>query len=1114
MINLRFRPSLVVFVNEEGQQICEHLRQIVQLTCFDEILHEGIALVQVTAREERDPGGQAGEVHVRIERAERVPIGRGAAPEEPSPRDATDLHNVISASIDRIQADALLSEISRERYPVPETRPQIYIVGSARCRALREIHHMLQQEVRRRFFATEICYILDAFDQPGQGDVLVADDLALPKQSDPYWLREDVPNFCFFYEKYLAFPNPRTVTREESHYAAAESLFALISTGITPEPRFENFVQPPPRLTMYTNVGSMNTTLLIFPREAALTFASARLGSTLLEQWLSDLNRELLPEKQRRTLQGRARQDVVALEDWLEERECRPGANEEARAVSRRRELEPGRGRNNWPTLHVLREEHPAIPARTLTQQQETLRDLEDQSVALFRLFHFREIEHEVRRYRRRPDIWVRLVEQRGRRAVEAYYEWNQIASAAWEAAGARAQSAAQYEIDTLWSNRQHGIHGFEMARTYVDAFDERLVTLHDHMQRLRVSHQQNYIESLEHFEQVSEGEWLGQTGITDAAGDTGAPAQASPQMSRPAATFAPVGAGGGGSGVASAGAAGHQHLSLREVQLVDRLERRILWLQDQLPSIPTQIATSLPFLLALVLAWGALYPQGGALMLVALTVGVGLLLGLANWIFWRRYWKKVREARKDLLRFYVRHFAHRCEVREDALRLLVTTPLRRRVMGLRERLDDIASFIGSVRTRLDTIAQRTQHDLFDTPSGARDIYVANGERLQRRSRNTLEDLAHQVTQQRENRPLEPWHRSLLEIRENLIEAFRTERPSILEMNEDDACTRIETFVRGVTRGYLHGTLDDIQRALANSAIWSEARDRACSPLYQAVVGMRQPQLFFVCGQAPLLAPLSADQMRGKSRTQMHWPVDAIPVYISDHHDWVLFAAFFSGGTPPALDSEILFPPKRRIDPADWQPEAIRPLPEDLDAHSPLADADRPWGAGGNAAPAPVLSAAESAGPGRSWGTGEPGAKKNGEASRPPRGNGLPEVCCDAQLNVFLQGLALHSIGIKGAQQQMEQYLALRRPTPAQQRAWEQELGILSKSVFQDPNQARQKRAVQAIHGVLRDAVAGALAADNDDDDTPGRLPAVRPGPSADDEMQQPPPFDPRQSWP
>ncbi|HEU5382463.1 MAG TPA: hypothetical protein VFV38_44190 [Ktedonobacteraceae bacterium] len=1108
MINLRFRPSLIVFVNEEGKQICKQLKQIIQLTQFDEVLHQCIALLQVTALEEPE---QSQQTSVRFEQARLVPVGQEFPPDEDIPASPADLDLLLQRAIDNIQLNKRLIEIRTAGYPVPETRPQIYIVGNARSVALREIHKIIRKELQRRFFTTEVCYILDAFDSPDLGNVQAQDDLAPAQPDDPYWGREDVPNFCFFYEKYLSYPQPSTVTREESHYAAAESLFALISTGITPEPQFENYLQPPTRLTTYTNVGSMNTTLLIFPREAALTFASARLGSALVEQWLDDLNRELLPEDRRRSLQIQARNDVKEIEDWLRDKELRPAANEVKQEITGKQEaIENTRKLNWWPTLHILKERpgRAPIPERVLNQQRDLLRELEEQTITLFRLFHFHEVEIEAHRYRKRPDTWIRLMDQRGRRAIEAYYEWNQLASRTWEAAGTRIGEEVKCEVDTLWSSRANSIHGFEIAKTYVDAFDEHLVKLQDRLIRLRAAHQQNYTESLDHFERLSDGEWLAQPNALNQQGGAGATTQASPHMDDQASASQPVTGGETGTGDGrTSHAATHQHLPAREMQIVDQLERRILWWQEQVPSIPTQITISLPLLVALVLSSSALYPQGGPLVTLIVTLVALLTTGLLNTLFWWRYQKKVREAKKDLLRFYCRHFAHRSETREDALRLLVSVPLRQKTMRMRERLDTISAFIGGVRTRLDESAQQVQRTLFTTPSGARDIYIVNGERLQRHQKNTLEDLALQVTNQRENRPAESWHRTLREIKERLIDSFRNDQQSIIEMTEEDARQRIDTFARGITQKYLHGSLDNIQRALENNDIWREARDRACSPLYQALVGMRQPQLFFVCGQNSLLTPLRVQQGRGAVRAKTNWPVDAIPVRISDHHDWVLFAAFFSGGTPPALDSNILFPAKHLVSSVDdlyrgeaglngtgnipdGDDEQISHFPGDLgdedddatpgrgipivrnkastvlddiphiyseNANDSLAQDISSWIPGNQDEQSfsSIVTTTEE----RSW-SDEPT-----ELSRP---NGLPEVA-DPHLNAFLQHIPLHSIGIKGAENQMEQYLARRKPTADQIRAWVRELGIISQQVFQDPTQARQKRAVQAMYGVLRD---------------------------------------------
>ncbi len=955
-VNLRFRPSLVVFVDQAGKEICEQLKGIIQLTEFEDVLHQSIALIQVTTSEPDQANQAFAKPPVSFEQAVPIPVGAEFPPDDNDiPTEPADLGELIAASLTSIQLDKRLIEIGAN-YPVPETRPQIYIVGNARSEALRGVHKMIQVELRRRYFSTEVCYVLDAYEAARAG-IVVEDDLVPARPDDPYWLGEDVPHFCFFYEEYLAYPQIRTVTRRESHYAAAESLFALIATGITPEPRFADFTHSPARLTSYANVGSMNTALVIFPRNEALTYSSARLGCDLVKQWLDDLNRELLPEKIHRSLQDRARRDVTTIEEWIKDTELRPAANEDVREVLRqhrryRREMiENERGLNRWPTLDILREDSSAVRDRARTQQQGLLRDVEDQTVALFELFRSDDVEREVRRYRRRPETWIRLVDQRGQRAVEAHSEWSQSATNAWEAASSRVQTDVRHEVDTLWSDRRNGVLGFEMARIYVDTFDDGLVKLQERLINLRVAHQRNYMESLDHFGHLSEGDWLRQPGAQNDQAGGAIPAQARPTMgSRGAAPPGAANTGGAGGspgagGIGGTGAATHRHLSQREEQIVDQLERRILWWQDQVPSIPTQLAISLPFLLALALASQALYPQGTALAIAAITLGVALIIGLANWLFWRRYWKKVKEAKKDLLHFYCRIFAYRSETSEDSLRLLVMTPLRRRVMAMRERLDSISDFLNSVQTRLDESSRRVQRDLFNTPSGARDIYVVNGERLQKRNKNTLEDLAAQVTHQREHRPLEPWHQTLREMKERLIEAFRQQ--SIIEMSEDAAWQQIDTFTRDVTQGYLHGQLDNIQRALENTAIWSEARERACSPLYQALVGYRKPELFFVCGRPAILMPLHGAQTgtltlnRSSVSGKPKWPADAIPVSISDHHNWVLFAAFFKGGTPPALDPDILFPPKHKIslsDDSQSKLHAATPDDPQVIAHAPASE--------------------------------------------------------------------------------------------------------------------------------------------------------------------------------
>ena len=903
-IDLRFRPSLIIFVDDAGEQICEYFKQIIQMTQFDEIVQQCIALIQVTTDDKQSAPDK--ESDASFFKAKPIPVVGEQFPEfDPDmPTEPDDLDELLARSIRSVWLGRRLIEIGDAGYPVPNPRPQIYIVGDAHSTSLRAVHQVVREQLRRRGFTTLVCYVLDAYEARAGGVPSIGGDPLLDQQSTAYWLQHDVPDFCYFYEDQVTYPVPRTVTQPESHYAVAESLFALIAAGITPEPIFEQFMKLDSNLTSYTNVGSLGTTLIIFPHEAALEFCSASLGHKLLQQWLNDINRELLPENERKKLQDRAYADVAQMQQWIVDKPLRPYANETEQKVARRgKQREENERVHRWPSLDILNQDNHPISARALIQQRGLHIDIRNHTQTLFKLFQFADVEGDVRGGRKRPDAWTRLVYHRSGRAVDVYQEWNQVASQAWDAAGQRIGAEVKQAVDALWSRRGYGIYGFEMAKTYVEAFDEHLTKLQDRLIRLREVHERGYEEQLDEFEELADGEWLpsqdaANINMQSAAGVTqvGPGIQGAANAQATGGTNALVNAGGGNTATRPAT---HQHLTAHEEDIARNLESRITWLQEQVPSITTQIAISLPIILAVVLAGQALYPQGELFYTLSLTAVSVVIIGIMNWLFWRRYQKRVEEGRKDLLRFYRAHFAHRCEQREDALRRLVMVPLRRRVLAMRERLDDIALFIESVQNELDMRAQRVRRQLFSGPSGARDIYIANGERLQKQRRNTIEDFDGQITRQRENSPVEEWHRTLQEMRERLIESFRTDTQSIIEMTAEQAREHIYNFTSRITVAYLHGPLSDIQRALDNNDVWKDALDRAQSPLYQAQVGIREPQLLFVCGQG-------ADLAHGEK----HWPTNATPVLISDHHHWVLIAALFRGGSPPAFDPDTLFPAK------------------------------------------------------------------------------------------------------------------------------------------------------------------------------------------------------------
>lgn len=960
-IDLRFRPSLIIFIGEVGQQVRQQFERVVHVTELDAVLHQSIGLLHV----DRD-FSRARVLHLGEQ------AGRGEQDAETGP-----LSELLDRLLRDVQANRRITAITDAGYPVPNTRTQIYIVGRANSSRVARVLHAVNVQMAASRFGTLICYVLiahpnmpedsgplpdlnlsgaapvaDAEDEPFDIALAATVDLDAQGQSDaeeddslPGRGRETT-NFCYLYGDVQAHPTPTFVTTQESYHAAAESLFALIATGITPEPVFEQQMRPaspltdpeflkreqerllqggngtagaqePAGVSSYENVGSLSTSLIIFPRRPILEYCSARLGVVLTSQWTRDLDEHVLPESVRHKLQELARAHVNQIEQWIGDTLERPYTHSPYPGKWRG-EIAPGPGLDILAGTERLigkgtrvgdRRETPQSE-RELNNQKRVHRQVRTESAGLFRLFWTEEIEREHRRVRRQRDAWTKLVYQQEGKALEAYKQWDKAATVAWESAEGRIAIEERHLIDRLWGEDDSG---FEQAIAYVDELDDRLGILADRMSRWRELHEQEYREALDSFEELAEGPWNippDQGGIIgDPAGQ--AAGQAAPSLGGPgvAPLSNPVAPGGAGIiGGSRSAAPAYQHLPQREEWLARRLEQRIRWLVARVPRVLTQITIGIPAVVAMVLAALTFVPTTllwSMLLALAALIVLGGIHGLFRW----NYLKQVREAREDLLNFYRCYYAHRCAEREDKLRLLVLGPLRRKVQAIRDRLDDIRNFVDALRSRMDARALRVERELFESPSSVRDVYIAHGERLQSERKNTLEDFVGQVSKQRTKEPVREWHRSSQEMKRQLIVSFRQRSESILEMSEDEAESHIYDFAETVTADYLKGALVDIQEALDQPEVWSEALKRASNPLYRAEVGMRDPHLVFVCGR-------EQDIMRGEQATltRIHRSrlENAYAVHISDRHLWVLVAAFFRGGLPETFDPERLFPGRKR----------------------------------------------------------------------------------------------------------------------------------------------------------------------------------------------------------
>jgi len=527
-------------------------------------------------------------------------------------------------------------------------------------------------------------------------------------------------------------------------------------------------------------------------------------------------------------------------------------------------------------------------------------------------LFSYEAITTTYKDTRKRDDLWVRFAVQRADNAVGVFSKWDQVATMAWEVAHVEVCRQVRDTLDHIWPSSSNGIR---LARVYIDELDDRLGQLANQLGNWRESHKHDYEEAIKDFAMAARGPWdnKGQSIVGDK--DPGAQ------------QLKPVGAAKGGVGNAGGpvifgegaeaqenrnqAAAVFQHMPRREREIADRLGQRVLWKQSLVPKLPVLIAMeSIVAPLLAIILWDILWKLFPILMnrpiwftLVPVLLVAVALITLGNEIFRRRLRKDVKEAREDLLKFYRRYFAYRCEVREDFLRLRLMGPLRRRVQRMRERLDSMNDFLGDVREGLEEEATQADHDLFNGPSASRDIFIANGERLEQVGSNTLEQFAGHLALQRRRNPVQIWHRTREEMRDELLRVLVQHPRSIIdmdEMNEEDAQEFINNFTQAIVEAYLRGPLVDIHAALDKPEIWQNVQFRAQRALYGAHVGAREPQMLFICGR-------NFDLAQGRP----YIPNEANLVE-TRNPEWLLVAAFFRGTPWRNLNFLDLFPIKAK----------------------------------------------------------------------------------------------------------------------------------------------------------------------------------------------------------
>jgi len=363
---------------------------------------------------------------------------------------------------------------------------------------------------------------------------------------------------------------------------------------------------------------------------------------------------------------------------------------------------------------------------------------------------------------------------------------------------------------------------------------------------------------------------------------------------------------------------------ALRET--TQRLAMRAAWARARVPSVGQLFAVAtvvspIVYLLALAIFWGAGQFAAAPLLIAAVGVlaGVAICCGLARALTLRT----LRDSEEDHLRAYRLYYAYLCAQWEDQLRVALIGPLARIVKNARERLDDIQRFIQRLENDMRESAQNTEDDLFEGPSGLRDVFIANGLELVMRRENDpggyhLDDFYHTVSQRREATPHADWQRSDEKIQHHLRKTLAEQRGGVIHLSNAAFEARIRAFAREVIRPYLTDTLVSVDAALGarNSGvtIWRRTLNRS-TILYRP--DNDAPQYLYVAAN---------DDARKTQPKSLATLEHATPIRTA-HPEWLLLTRFQVGGARSRWGTWMSYETTPLEERLDSRPNWNRPQP-------------------------------------------------------------------------------------------------------------------------------------------------------------------------------------------
>jgi TIR domain len=857
-----FRPSLVIFVDEAGKGIYERLKRICRSVSLEVALWQGIGLIQVT-----DPKSNS---------AEEILLSQDASKNKGA------LENLVEIVLHRIQSDKTIKNITSAGYSVPNPHTRIYIVGDIASPHIAKALRGVREQLRKDKIDTSVCYILSA--TKGLSDISLDKTFIVSSDQTRDWAQREVPDFCYLYENIRVGPGPyyTFVREEETDYASAEALFALIATGIAEISPLKEETEIKQPIPYYENIGTLSTSLILFPRESIRRYCGARLSADLVRKQHQDCIKSAVSGQARRELQLKARTTAKDIETWLRDTTPRLGAEDHL-----------------GPSLLILQQKKSQPLEPILDQRMELHSRLADLTRELFDCFSIKLVTHEYQRYKS-TRTWPDIAYGRGMKAENSFNAWMIAAKSAWAAATDRIGDEVKQVVDDLLSTKDNG---FEGARIYLNELDDQLYNLQDEVAQWRAEHYAAHTESRRLFSLLAEGQWKAAIDEqTMSSAKPSAETLVKDDQGTPADVTDHLTTGGAG----ESGKVFNQikelfqtileppYLPPLEAEIERNLRARIIWKQKRIP------LSAKPFVIGL-LVWLAITLSIYLLrlplaLLVAISASVGIGFGIGAFLFRYQRLRGSVEAQNDLLTFYRDYYAYKCEAHEDIQRLGLVRYLRARVSRTRSRIDNMPTFLMSIYDQFMSESKYILDDLFDDPVGACDIFIAGGEQLQKDRQYTLDNIVSQLTRSRIHRPTQVWHSSLDHIMEELIRTFRSSQGNLLLMPEDTLEQYIYDFATNVIDDYLTDSLTEIRPAMGQSGVWDEAFDHIRRPFYRLQRDEYEHRLLFVCGHDYNI-----------SRGGASIPKEALIIHIKNP-EWVLVASFFKGASRTSLNRETLFP--------------------------------------------------------------------------------------------------------------------------------------------------------------------------------------------------------------